>query len=55
MPMQIDEAEKQRIAQIIKDACVQATLEGYEYAGMKGLCHEGAWEAALIEGGVLSD
>jgi hypothetical protein len=44
MTIQIGGAEKQRIAQVVKDACLQAALEGYEYAAMSGLCHEGAWE-----------
>ena len=47
MTIQIGGAEKQRIAQVLKDACLQAALEGYEYAAMSGLCHEGAWEAAI--------
>lgn len=47
MTMQVAGTEKRRIAQVVKDACLQAALEGYEYAAMSGLCHEGAWEAAI--------
>jgi uncharacterized protein (DUF952 family) len=32
---------------MIRRACIQAALEGYERAAMDGLCHEGAWEAAI--------
>lgn len=39
--------EQQRIAQLVKDECIQAALQGYEHASMSGLCHEGAWEAAI--------
>lgn len=34
-------------AQIVKDACIRAAIEGYESAAMSGLCCEGAWEAAI--------
>ncbi len=47
MTTQINESEEQRIAQLVKDACIRAVLEGYENAAMSGLCHEGAWEAAI--------
>ncbi|MEN8180532.1 MAG: acetyltransferase [Pseudomonadota bacterium] len=47
MTIQMGGAEKQRIAQVVKDACLQAALEGYENAAMSGLCREGAWEAAI--------
>ncbi len=41
------QAELRRVAELIRAACVHAALEGYEQAGMDGLCHEGAWEAAI--------
>jgi hypothetical protein len=47
MTMQAGGIEKQRIAQVVKDACLQAALEGYEFAAIRGLCREGAWEAAI--------
>ncbi len=40
-------SKEQRLAQIVKDLCIQAALNGYENASMSGLCHEGAWEAAI--------
>ena len=36
-----------RIAETIRAACIKAALEGYEDAGIHGLCHEGAWEYAI--------
>ncbi|MSS71141.1 MAG: acetyltransferase [Candidatus Latescibacteria bacterium] len=39
-------AEK-KLAEVIREACVRAALEGYERAGISGLCHEGAWECAV--------
>ena len=35
------------LADIVRQACIRAALEGYEHAAMSGLCHEGAWEAAI--------
>lgn len=35
------------LARAVRDACVQAALEGCEDARMAGLCWEGAWEAAI--------
>lgn len=31
----------------IRDACVEAAIAGYEDAAISGLCHEGAFEAAI--------
>jgi len=39
--------EQLQIAETIRAACIKAALEGYEDAGMHGLCHEGAWECAV--------
>lgn len=36
-----------RAAEALRDACIQAALDGYERAAMSGLCAEGAWEAAI--------
>lgn len=36
-----------RQARAVRDACVAAAIEGYESAKVAGLCHEGAWEAAV--------
>jgi hypothetical protein len=36
-----------RIAEAVRTACLEAALESYEEASMRGLCHEGAWECAI--------
>lgn len=36
-----------RLAEAVRDACLNAALAGYEDARIRGLCHEGAWEAAV--------
>ena len=41
-----DEQER-RLAEAVREACIRAWREGYEEAGMSGLCAEGALEAAL--------
>ena len=38
---------QQQLAEAVRDACIEAALEGYENAAMSGLCQEGAWEAAI--------
>jgi hypothetical protein len=35
------------LAEIVRNACVAAALDGHESAALSGLCNEGAWEAAL--------
>jgi hypothetical protein len=35
------------LAERVRRACVEAALAGYEDAAQAGLCHEGAWEAAV--------
>ena len=35
------------IAGTVRNACVQAALDGYERAQIAGLCQEGAWECAV--------
>jgi hypothetical protein len=47
MSEQISINEKHRVAEAVRQACVRAALEGYERAASDGLCHEGAWEAAV--------
>ncbi|OUC09245.1 hypothetical protein RY27_04080 [Litorilinea aerophila] len=41
------EQEQLRLAEQVRQACIQAALEGYEMATLSGLCHEGAWEMAV--------
>lgn len=31
----------------IRSRCIQAAVDGYETASVRGVCHEGAWEIAL--------
>jgi len=40
-------AERLRLAQSIRDACIAAAKQGYENAAISGLCEEGALEAAI--------
>jgi hypothetical protein len=35
------------LAERVRLACVQAALDGYERAGVSGLCGEGRWEIAV--------
>jgi hypothetical protein len=35
------------LAEAVRAACLNAALEAYEDAGIRGLCAEGRWEAAL--------
>jgi hypothetical protein len=35
------------LAETVRAACVDAVLLAYEDAGIRGLCAEGRWEAAL--------
>jgi hypothetical protein len=39
--------EQYRLADKVKEACVQAAKEGFQDASMSGLCTEGAIEAAV--------
>jgi hypothetical protein len=34
-------------AEAVRRACIEAAEHAYEDAGMRGLCPEGRWEAAL--------
>ena len=40
-------ASARALAEAVRKACVDAALAGYEDAATSGLCHEGAWEAAV--------
>jgi hypothetical protein len=39
--------DPRQLAVTVRNACVQAALDGYERAQIAGLCQEGAWEAAI--------
>ena len=40
-------ADQKRIAEAVRQACIEAALTVYEDAGINGLCHEGRWECAV--------
>jgi hypothetical protein len=44
---QVVEDPLRRTAEAVRAACLQAALDGYERAGLSGLCEEGRWEMAL--------
>ena len=39
--------ERRRLAEAVREACLEAAKKGYEEAAASGLCHEGAVEASL--------
>ncbi|HMA07116.1 MAG TPA: hypothetical protein VKP68_04620 [Ramlibacter sp.] len=39
--------ESPGVAEIVRQACIEAALAAYEDAGISGLCAEGRWEAAV--------
>jgi len=42
----VDDASR-LLAERVRAACVDAALDAYEEAGIRGLCVEGRWEAAV--------
>jgi formiminotetrahydrofolate cyclodeaminase len=36
-----------QLTEAVRKACVDAAIDGYERASISGVCHEGAWEAAV--------
>lgn len=36
-----------QLAETIRTACLQAAVEAYEDAALRGLCEAGRWEAAV--------
>ncbi len=44
---QLSVDEKRELAEAVREACVRVALEGYEEAGLAGLCDEGRWEMAI--------
>jgi hypothetical protein len=36
-----------RLGEAVRQTCVEAAVAGYEDASLSGLCHAGAWEAAV--------
>ena len=47
--MSNDSSQLLKLAEQIQQACIQAALEGYEHAGISGLCEEGRLEVAISE------
>lgn len=43
----MDRDERERIAETVRRACLEAALQSHEDAGFAGLCAEGRWEAAV--------
>ncbi len=41
------EERMRRAAEAVRAACLQAAIEGYERAGLGGLCEEGRWEMVV--------
>lgn len=39
--------ERRRIAETIRQACVEEALAAWEQGGMSGLCVEGRWDLAI--------
>lgn len=39
--------DQEGLAEAVRAACVQAALDAYEDAGIRGLCHKGRWEIAV--------
>ena len=42
-----ERTDTQSLAETVRAACLEAALTAYEDAGIRGLCAEGRWEAAL--------
>lgn len=47
MKQQAQEDALLHTAEAVRAACLRAALDGYERAGLSGLCEEGRWEMAL--------
>jgi hypothetical protein len=43
----VNTEDRQRLAEAVRAACLEAARQGYEQASASGLCHEGAVEASL--------
>lgn len=44
---ELREEQQHRTAEAVRAACLQAALDGYERAGLSGLCEAGRWEMAI--------
>lgn len=39
--------EELQLCEAVRQACIETALAAHEDAGVRGLCSEGAWEAAV--------
>ncbi len=39
--------EQLAVAELVREACIEASRAAFADAGQSGLCEEGAWEAAI--------
>lgn len=46
-PNDQETAARRALAEAVRAACLRALLDGYEEAGLAGLCGEGRWELAI--------
>lgn len=44
---QTDTTDARQLIAYTREACLEAALEAYEEASIRGLCAEGAWECAV--------
>lgn len=42
-----EHCDQYRLAEAVRQACIDVALTAYEDAGINGLCHEGRWECAV--------
>ncbi|HQR03237.1 MAG: acetyltransferase [Proteobacteria bacterium] len=47
MPSDLSAHNPPDLAEVVRRACLEAALAAWEDAGIRGLCMEGRWEAAL--------
>jgi len=47
MERKISEEKLNQAAEAVRAACLHAAMEGYERAGLGGLCEEGRWEMVI--------
>ena len=47
MERKISEEKLNEAAEAVRAACLRAAMDGYERAGLGGLCEEGRWEMVV--------
>ena len=43
----MDRTSTEAIVEAVREACIEAAVVAHEDAGIRGLCAEGRWEAAV--------